>query len=151
MDLRLTGKRALVTGSSSGISAAIAKSAAAQGIAVAIHGRDQARHLTLGQHLDATSAGLRVGYYNASHFNREYKRLFGVPPIRGVGRLRQSAPCHSNQTPAITKRRAFWFVRGAASHHAEKLGVRHNRQRREFLLQLAVSRSDNANLAVEII
>ena len=26
-----------------------------------------------------------------SHFNREYKSLFGVPPIRDVHRLRQAA------------------------------------------------------------
>ena len=37
--------------------------------------------------LDAASAGLRVGYPNASHFTREYKRLFGAPPMRDVERL----------------------------------------------------------------
>jgi AraC-like DNA-binding protein len=38
--------------------------------------------------LDAASAGYRVGYDDAAHFNREYKRLFGTPPMRDVGRLR---------------------------------------------------------------
>ena len=38
--------------------------------------------------LDAASAGYRVGYHDASHFNREYKSLFGVPPMRDVERLR---------------------------------------------------------------
>ncbi|MDP9412142.1 MAG: AraC family transcriptional regulator [Actinomycetota bacterium] len=51
----------------------------------------EARRLMLGEHLDATSAGYRVGYDNASHFSREYKRLFGAPPIRDVERLREAA------------------------------------------------------------
>ena len=36
------------------------------------------------------SAAYRVGYDDASHFNREYKRLFGLPPMRDVERLRQA-------------------------------------------------------------
>jgi AraC-like DNA-binding protein len=51
----------------------------------------EARRLLLGDGLDAASAAYRVGYYNASHFNREYKRLFGLPPIRDVERLREAA------------------------------------------------------------
>ena len=43
MDLGLTGKRALVTGSSSGIGAGIARMLAAEGCAVVVHGRDAAR------------------------------------------------------------------------------------------------------------
>jgi len=48
----------------------------------------EARRLMLGENLDATSAAYRVGYDDASHFNREYKRLFGEPPMRDVERLR---------------------------------------------------------------
>jgi AraC-like DNA-binding protein len=51
----------------------------------------EARRLMLGEGLDATSAGYRVGYGDASHFTREYKRLFGAPPARDVGRLREAA------------------------------------------------------------
>jgi len=51
----------------------------------------EARRLMLGESLDAASAGYRVGYNDASHFNREYKRLFGLPPLRDVERLREAA------------------------------------------------------------
>ncbi|MEH1774745.1 AraC family transcriptional regulator [Nostoc sp.] len=51
----------------------------------------EARRLMLGENLDATSAAYRVGYDDASHFNREYKRLFGAPPMRDVERLRETA------------------------------------------------------------
>jgi AraC-like DNA-binding protein len=51
----------------------------------------EARRLMLGEGLDAASAGYRVGYGNASHFTREYKRLFGAPPMRDVEYLREGA------------------------------------------------------------
>ncbi|MDZ4878257.1 MAG: HTH-type transcriptional activator RhaS [Chroococcidiopsis cubana SAG 39.79] len=51
----------------------------------------EARRLMLGQNLDASSTAYRVGYDDASHFNREYKRLFGEPPMRDVERLREVA------------------------------------------------------------
>ena len=50
----------------------------------------EARRLMLGEDLDAGSAGYRVGYSDPSHFTREYKRLFGEPPARDVGRLREA-------------------------------------------------------------
>ena len=43
MDLKLAGKRALVTGASSGLGQAIAEMLAAEGAAVVVHGRDQGR------------------------------------------------------------------------------------------------------------
>jgi len=49
----------------------------------------EARRLMLDEHLDATNAAYRVGYQDASHFNREYKSLFGEPPRRDVQRLRE--------------------------------------------------------------
>ncbi|HEY4594384.1 MAG TPA: AraC family transcriptional regulator, partial [Thermoanaerobaculia bacterium] len=51
----------------------------------------EARRLLLGENLDAASAGHRVGYDDASQFSREYRRLFGQPPMRDVERLREAA------------------------------------------------------------
>jgi AraC-like DNA-binding protein len=51
----------------------------------------EARRLMLGEGLNAASAGYRVGYNDASHFNREYKSVFGLPPLRDVERLREAA------------------------------------------------------------
>ena len=51
----------------------------------------EARRLMLGEDLDAATAAYRVGYNDASHFNREYKSLFGVPPMRDVQQLREAA------------------------------------------------------------
>jgi AraC-like DNA-binding protein len=50
----------------------------------------EARRLMLGEGFDAASAGYRVGYGDASHFTREYKRLFGAPPMRDAERLREA-------------------------------------------------------------
>ncbi|PEN12683.1 AraC family transcriptional regulator CmrA [Longibacter salinarum] len=51
----------------------------------------EARRLMLTEDLNASTAGYRVGYNNDAQFNREYKRLFGRPPMRDVHRLRESA------------------------------------------------------------
>lgn len=48
----------------------------------------EARRLMLGEQLDAASAGYRVGYDDPGYFSRDYKRLFGEPPVRDVQRLR---------------------------------------------------------------
>lgn len=51
----------------------------------------EARRLLLAGDVDAATAGYRVGYDDASHFSREYRRLFGAPPLRDAERLRGSA------------------------------------------------------------
>lgn len=48
----------------------------------------EAQRLMLVNHEDAASAGYAVGYESLSQFNREYKRLFGAPPVRNVNKLR---------------------------------------------------------------
>jgi AraC-like DNA-binding protein len=49
----------------------------------------EARRLLLAESLDATTAAVRVGYDDPSQFTREYKRLFGDPPMRDVERFKQ--------------------------------------------------------------
>lgn len=48
----------------------------------------EARRLMLSEHLDAASTAYRLGYHDPAHFNREYKSLFGVSPVRDIQRLR---------------------------------------------------------------
>jgi len=53
MDLRLKGKRALVTGASSGIGKAIARCLAREGAMVAVNGRDEARTVAVADDIQA--------------------------------------------------------------------------------------------------
>ena len=49
----------------------------------------EARRLMISEHVDAATAGHRVGYESQSQFNREYSRFFGSPPARDIKRLRE--------------------------------------------------------------
>jgi AraC-like DNA-binding protein len=49
-----------------------------------------ARQRMLTEDLDAASAAFEVGYESPSQFNREYKHVFGKPPMRDVQALRTS-------------------------------------------------------------
>ncbi|KAF6586042.1 AraC family transcriptional regulator [Paenibacillus sp. EKM211P] len=48
----------------------------------------EARRLLLSESADAADVGFQVGYESPSQFSREYARLFGLPPIRDIKRLR---------------------------------------------------------------
>jgi AraC-like DNA-binding protein len=50
----------------------------------------EARRLLLSESSDAAEIGYRVGYESPSQFSREYARMFGLPPISDVKRLRDS-------------------------------------------------------------
>lgn len=50
----------------------------------------QARLLMLRQGMTAEAASLAVGYASPSQFNREFKRLFALPPAAEVARMRRS-------------------------------------------------------------
>jgi AraC-like DNA-binding protein len=56
---------------------------------------NEARRLMLTERLDATTAGLQVGYASPSQFSREYRRMFGAPPLRDITSLRQLATSES--------------------------------------------------------
>jgi 3-oxoacyl-[acyl-carrier protein] reductase len=58
MNLGLAGKRALVTGSSSGIGAGIARMLAAEGCSVVVHGRDRARAESVAMELGTATIAL---------------------------------------------------------------------------------------------
>jgi AraC-like DNA-binding protein len=49
----------------------------------------ESRRIMIGEHVDAATAGHRVGYESQSQFNREYSRFFGSPPARDIKRLRE--------------------------------------------------------------
>lgn len=51
----------------------------------------EARKLVLSNQMDATVAGFEVGYDSPSQFSREYKRVFGAPPLRDMARFRRLA------------------------------------------------------------
>lgn len=50
----------------------------------------EARRLLLSETADAANAGFQVGYESPSQFSREYSKLFGLPPISDIKRLRES-------------------------------------------------------------
>lgn len=50
----------------------------------------EARRLLAAEIADAANAGFQVGYESPSQFSREYARLFGLPPISDIKRLRAS-------------------------------------------------------------
>jgi AraC-like DNA-binding protein len=48
----------------------------------------EARRLMLSKAVDAAVAAHAVGYESPSQFSREYRRLFGAPPVRDIAQLR---------------------------------------------------------------
>ncbi|WP_152404125.1 AraC family transcriptional regulator [Paenibacillus cellulositrophicus] len=50
----------------------------------------EARRLLFSESIDAAEAAFQVGYESPSHFSREYARMFGMPPVRDLRRLRST-------------------------------------------------------------
>jgi hypothetical protein len=55
-----------------------------------------ARVRMLTEGLDAASAAFEVGYESPTQFNREYRRLFGLPPMRDI-KARQLVEVEQNR------------------------------------------------------
>ncbi|MGF7029256.1 AraC-like DNA-binding protein [Paenibacillus mucilaginosus] len=51
----------------------------------------EARRLMLSGPMGVTTAALTVGYESPSQFNREYRRLFGLPPLQDMKTMRKSS------------------------------------------------------------
>lgn len=47
----------------------------------------EARRLLLAEAVDASTAAFRVGYESVTQFSREYRRMFGNPPMRDVSSI----------------------------------------------------------------
>lgn len=58
----------------------------------------EARRLMLIGAADATTAALEVGYESISQFNREYRRLFGLPPVRDIKEIRKHSAADAFQS-----------------------------------------------------
>lgn len=52
----------------------------------------EARRLLLSEDIDVANAGFRVGYNDASHFSRDYKKMFGTSPLRDLESLLAAGP-----------------------------------------------------------
>ncbi|MFL0196020.1 AraC family transcriptional regulator N-terminal domain-containing protein [Clostridium sp. WILCCON 0269] len=50
----------------------------------------EARRLLLTGSMDVTTAALEVGYESPSQFNREYKRLFGLSPLKDIREIQNN-------------------------------------------------------------
>jgi len=79
----------------------------------------EARRLMLGEDLDAASAAFRVGYQDASHFSREYKRHFGAPPHGDIASLLSRS---DNSSVRYLTRKLTWL--GCIDHLEELSGAR---------------------------
>lgn len=76
---------------------------------------NEARQLMLTREFDAATASFHVGYGSPSQFSREYRRLFGAPPLRDIktlqhvtdGETSPSSPAAADGIPSAGQRTHF--------------------------------------------
>ncbi|WP_315074659.1 AraC family transcriptional regulator [uncultured Clostridium sp.] len=51
----------------------------------------EARRLMMSSSMDVTTVAFKVGYESPTQFNREYKRLFGLPPLKDIKELQKNS------------------------------------------------------------
>lgn len=91
---------------------------AADALPVAYTDKDQvARRLMVSQAFNVETAAFAVGYESPSQFSREYTRLFGTSPKRGLKGFQTAR--HAETAPedgkAITRNAASARIRGVAN------------------------------------
>ncbi|TYP72082.1 AraC family transcriptional regulator [Paenibacillus methanolicus] len=67
-----------------------------------------ARRLLISETTTAAEAAFQVGYESPSHFSREYARMFGLPPVRDIRRMRDTllsggGMLHGSEDPSGSK------------------------------------------------
>ena len=100
----------------------------------------EARRMMLGEDLDATSAGLRVGYENPSSFSSEYKKLFGSPPRRDIASLRSNLERQEVAVERMLSAARLDKVLVVSSRCTEVTRNRHTSDRRTSFRSLIASR-----------
>lgn len=60
----------------------------------------EAQRLMLTEDIDATRACMEVGYESSTQFSREYKRLFGEPPLKSIVKMKTMPNQAPNASPS---------------------------------------------------
>jgi len=69
----------------------------------------ESRRLMLSEGRSASSAAFTVGYQSVSQFNRDYRRMFGLPPVRETAEARKAAERKSSDGTGFLRRDAVGF------------------------------------------
>lgn len=119
MDLKLKGRRALVTGSSSGIGEAIARMLAAEGAMVAVHGRNRERAEKVAG--DIKAAGVAIGDLGsdegAAAVHAEARKVLGGNVEILINNAGGSSTGNTSKAPIDIKVEDF-----VSNYHANTLG-----------------------------
>jgi hypothetical protein len=144
MDMQLKGKRALVTGSSSGIGAEIAGMLAAEGVKVVVHGRDQARTQAVATEIETARGQAATSVSIAAV---PLTTLVGFPKLT-------CGPCSGPGTTGIKPYRFNKEKKLCMPRSCQGLGIRYETpagNRKTLESDLIVDASGNGSLTVEFL